>query len=309
MFEGFYFEYPKVFFVIFFFIACATLCRMKLPSFYFPHSQQFAKETLGKSRLLFLLKWLSIVMLILAFMSPVKDEPYEIAPKQGYDIALILDSSESMSTQGFDTANINATKFDAVKSIVKDFIVKRKNDNLGVVVFGAYSFIASPLTYDKNILQKVVDQLYISIAGRYTALYDSLAQGVNLLKNSKAKTKIAILLTDGYNTPEATKIPLHVALDMAKKEKIKVYTIGIGNPGEFDQNLLMKIAKETGAKAYGAGNASQLQAIYDDIDKLEKSEIKSQSFTNVKYFYFYPLFIGLLSLMLYVYLINKRGHE
>ena len=309
MFDGLYFEYPKVFFVIFFFVACASLCKMKLPTIYFPHSAQFVKNSLSKSTLLFLLKWLSIVMLIFAFMSPVKDEPYEVAPKEGYDIALILDTSESMSSQGFDANNPTATKFDAVKNIVKDFIAKRENDNMGIVVFGAYSFIASPLTYDKNILQKVLSQLYISIAGRYTALYDALAQGINLLKNSKAKTKIAILLTDGYNTPQVTHIPLEAVLDMAKKEKIKIYTIGIGEDGEYDRDLLMQIADATGAKAYGAGDATQLQNIYNDIDKLEKSNIKAQSFTNVKYYYFYPLFIGLLALMFYIYLVNKRGHE
>ena len=309
MFDGIYFEHPRVFFVIFFFIACATMCKMRLPSIYFPHSQAFAKEVVRGSKFLFLLKWLSIVMLIFAFASPVKDEPYELAPKEGYAIALILDTSDSMGEHGFDRSNIDATKFDAVKSIVKDFIAKRIDDNLGVVVFGNYSFIASPLTYDKNIVEQVVDQLTIAIAGPYTALYDSLAQGVDLLKNSQAKTKIAILLTDGYNTPEATKIPLHVALDMAKKERVKVYTIGIGEDGEYDKELLDQIASQTGAKSYGASDASQLQSIYNDIDKLEKSKIKSQDFTDVKYFYFYPLFIGLLSLLLYVFLINKRGHE
>jgi Ca-activated chloride channel family protein len=96
---------------------------------------------------------------------------------------------------------------------------------------------------------------------------------------------------------------------MAKKEKVKVYTIGIGEDGEFDKALLAEIAKTTGAKAYAASDASQLQYIYSDIDKHEKSFIKSQNFTDVHYFYFYPLFIGLLSFMAYVFLINKRGHE
>ena len=309
MFEGLYFEHPKFFFVLFFFIACATLCRMKLPSFYFPHSQSFAKDTLGKSKLLFFLKWFSIVMLIFAFMSPVLDQPYEMAPKEGYDIALILDTSDSMRMQGFDKSDADKTKFDAVKAIVQNFIAKRVDDNIGIVVFGNYSFIASPLTYDKNIVEKILSQLYISIAGQYTALYDSLAQSVDLLKNSKAKTKIAILLTDGYNTPEATKIPLHVALEMAQKEKIKVYTIGIGGDGEFDKELLTQISSATGAKTYAAADALQLQNIYNDIDKLEKSQVKSQNYTDVKYFYFYPLFFGVLSLMFYVYLINKRGYE
>ncbi len=242
-------------------------------------------------------------------MSPVKDAPYEMAPKEGYDIALILDSSDSMSVKGFDNADVQMSKFDALKMVVNDFIAKRPDDNIGLVVFGAYSFIASPLTYDKNIVQKVVEQLYTSMAGQTTALYDSLAQGVDLLKNSKAKSKIAILLTDGYNTPEATKIPLHVALAMAQKEGVKVYTIGVGEDGEFDRALLEHIAKTTGAKSYAASDASQLQLIYNDIDGLEKSKIKSQNFTDVHYFYFYPLFFGLLTLMGYVFMINKRGHE
>jgi Ca-activated chloride channel homolog len=309
MFDGVYFEHPRVFFVLFIFIACATICKMRLPSIYFPHSQAFAKEVLHSSKLLFWLKWISIIMLIGALASPVRDEPYELAPKEGYAIAMILDTSDSMQAHGFDRSDVDATKFDAVKDIVKDFIAKRVDDNLGVVVFGSYSFIASPLTYDKNIVSQVVDQLSIAIAGPYTALYDSLAQGVDLLKNSHAKTKIAILLTDGYNTPEATKIPLDVALQMAKKEKVKVYTIGIGQENEYDKELLARIASQTGAKSYGATDAMQLQNIYNDIDKQEKSQIKSQDFTDVKYFYFYPLFLGLLTLMLYVFLINKRGHE
>jgi Ca-activated chloride channel family protein len=96
---------------------------------------------------------------------------------------------------------------------------------------------------------------------------------------------------------------------MAKKERVKVYTVGIGQESEYDKELLTQIASQTGAKSYGASDATELQNIYNDIDKLEKSQIKSQDFTDVKYFYFYPLFIGLLTLMSYVFFINKRGHE
>jgi Ca-activated chloride channel homolog len=94
-------------------------------------------------------------------------------------------------------------------------------------------------------------------------------------------------------------------LDMAKKEGVKVYPIGIGN--DFNRAVLMKIAKETGGVAFGASSASELKAVYDKIDSLEKSEIKNESFTYLKYYYVYPLFISLISLMLYIYLRNKRG--
>lgn len=307
MFDGIYFEFPKLIFLIFFFIACASLCKMKLPSIYFPHATLFMKNTVSASKLLFFLKWLTIVMMILALMSPVKDEPYELKPKEGHEIALILDASGSMKERGFDPSNPAATRFDVVKSIVKDFIQKRENDNMGLVVFGAYSFIASPLTYDKHILSRIVSQLEIGMAGQYTALYEALAQGVNLLKMSQSKSKVAILLTDGYSTAGVDKIPLDVAIDMAKKEGVKVYPIGIGGPDEYNRDVLMKIAKETGGVAFGASNAKQLAEVYKKIDELEKSEIKNETYSYLQYYYIYPLFIALLSLLLYVYLRNKRG--
>ncbi|MBU1659738.1 VWA domain-containing protein [bacterium] len=309
MFEGLYFEFPRLVFVIFFFIACETLCRMRLPSLYFPHAKQFLNASVSSSKLLFLAKWLGIVMMILALMSPVKDEPYELEPKDGYEIALILDASQSMQAKGFDIHHPDLTRFDVVKSIVSDFILQRSNDNIGLVVFGEYSFIASPLTYDEHILNKIVSQLQIGMAGKYTALHSSLAQGVNLLKMSESKSKVAILLTDGYSTPEVDKVPLDVALELAKKEGIKVYPVGIGMPHEYNKKVLMQIAKDTGGMAFGAASASELKGVYAKIDELEKSEIKSESFTYLKYYYFYPLFVALISLMLYVYLRNKRGHS
>ena len=308
MFDGLYLEFPRLLFLVFFFIACESLCKMKLPSIYFPHTKEFMKNSVSASKLLFFLKWLGIIMLILALTSPVRDEPYELKPKEGHEIALILDTSESMQAQGFDRNNQALNRFDVVKTIVRDFISQRKNDNIGLVVFGAYSFIASPLTYDENILNRIVSQLQIGIAGKYTALYEALAQGVNLLKMTKSKSKVAILLTDGYSTAGIDKVPLSVALDMAKKEGIKVYPIGIGRDGEYNKRVLVKIAQETGGVAFGASSATELAEVYKKIDEMEKSEIKNESFTYLKYYYVYPLFVALLSLMLYVYLRNKRGY-
>jgi len=308
MFDGIYFEFPKIIFVIFFFIACASLCKMKLPSIYFPHTASFMKNTAGKSKSLFFLKWLAISMMILALMSPVKDEPYELEPKDGYEMALILDASQSMQAQGFNKARPQENRFDVVKEIVSDFIDNRKNDNIGLVVFGAYSFIASPLTYDENILKGIVKELYIGMAGKYTALYESLAQGVNLLKMSESKSKVIILLTDGFNTPD-NRFPLDVALDMVKKEKVKVYPIGIGGSNEYNKRVLKQIAKESGGVAFGAANSNELEEVYKIIDKLEKSEIQNETFSYLKYYYIYPLFIGFISLMLYVYMRNKIGAE
>jgi Ca-activated chloride channel family protein len=144
------------------------------------------------------------------------------------------------------------------------------------------------------------------MAGRFTALYEALAQGVNLLKSSESKTKIAILLTDGFSTQGVDKIPLEVALSLAKKEGVKVYPIGIGR--DYNGQVLENIAVSTGGVAFGASSANELKEVYAKINELEKSEIKSESFTYIKYYFAYPLFVSLISLMLYVYLRNKRGH-
>jgi Ca-activated chloride channel family protein len=307
MFDGLYLEFPKIGFIVFLFVACETLCKLRLPSLYFPHTAQFMEQSVSSSKTLFILKWITIVMLIVALMSPVKDISYELDPKEGHEIALILDASQSMQERGFDRENPRLSRFDVVKEIVSDFIQKRKNDNLGIVVFGSYSFIASPLTYDADILKQIVSQLGIAMAGKYTALYESIAQGINLLKHSKSDSKIAILLTDGYSTQGIDKIPLNVALEMAKKEGVKIYPIGIGHRGEYNTKVLLKIAKESGGVAFGASSAKELADVYKKIDALESSKIQNESFTYLNYFYVYPLFIGFLSFIFYVYLRNKRG--
>ena len=240
-------------------------------------------------------------------MSPVKDEPYELDPKNGYEIALILDASESMKAKGFDEKNRDLTRFDVVKEIVSHFIQNRKNDNMGIVVFGAYSFIASPLTYDTNILKGVVSNLYIGMAGKFTALFESLAQGVNLLKSSESTSKIAILLTDGYNTPDAD-FPFDAAVDFAKKQGVKIYPIGIGGPNEYNKEMLNKIAKLTGGVAFGAANANELGKVYAEINELETSQIANETFSYVRYYFMFPLVISFFSLMLYIFFKNRERY-
>ena len=291
MFDRLYFEYPSVGLLILLFIFCAVFCKMKLPSLYFPQTAKFAKTSLGKSRLLLFLKWLSILMLIVTLMSPVVDEPYELEPKDGYEIALVIDASQSMQAKGFDKSDGSLSRFEVVKNIVSDFITSRKNDNMGIIVFGSYSFVAAPLTYDVSILRSIVSNLYIGMAGEFTVLYEAVAQGVKLLEKSESKTKIIILLTDGYNTPDS-KFPFEVAVDLAKKQGVKVYPIGIGGPKEYNKKMLNKIAKQTGGVAFSAVDAEELAKVYDKINQLEKSEIANETFNFLKYYYKIPLLIS-----------------
>jgi len=267
--------------------------------------QMFGSSTMGSSLLLNFLKWLGVLTLVIALASPYSEEEIELDPREGYDIVLLLDASQSMRARGFDENNRDLNRFDVVKNIVNDFIKQRSNDNLGMIVFGSYAFVASPITYDKHILSKLLDQLYIKVAGPKTAIYDAIAQTVTLMHENEAKSKIAILLTDGQNT--AGTIPYDTAIALAQREGLKIYTIGIGRPGEFDERVLQKIARETGAEAFSAYSSSQLKEIYEEINSLEKSEIKAQKYLNKHYFYIYFLFISLMSLIFYLVLRAKRG--
>jgi len=294
------FEYPWAFLAIVPFLVCAYFCKARFEAIVFPHAtllQQYA----GKGSLLVpIFKWLSIIFLIIALASPVIENKIEIQKNRGYAIGLLLDISRSMNAPGY------VNKFAIVKKIVRKFIKKRVHDQMGIVVFADFAYVASPLTYDKSMLLKILDNLKVGMAGnRYTAIYDALFFGGKLFKSSNAKSKVIILLTDGENNTQT--IPFDVSLRLLKKYGIKVYTIGIGGNGDFNRAELVKIARQTGGKFFQADSKERLKDIYAEIDKLEKSEIKSDKFIQKSYLYPYPLFIALISLLMYLYLVNKRG--
>jgi len=294
------FEHPWAILLIIPFIVCAYFCKARFEAIIFPHTALLQKSSQKSSLLLPILKWISIVFLIIALASPIIENKIEIQKNRGYAIGLLLDISRSMNAPGY------VNKFAIVKKIVRNFIKKRVHDQIGIVVFADFAYVASPLTYDKSMLLKILDNLHVGMAGnRYTAIYDALFFGGKLFKNSNAKSKIIILLTDGENNTQT--VPLDVSLRLLKKYGIKVYTIGIGGNGDFNRAELVKIARATGGKFFAANSKERLKDIYAEIDKLEKSEIKSDKFIQKSYLYPYPLFIALISLLLYLYLINKRG--
>jgi len=294
---NFSFEYPEFFLLIILFLICCKFCKAKFDSFYFPQLNLIPKKEIFKNRTLIYLRWITIISLLTALASPYKTEKLEEKPKNGLNIALLIDTSESMKMIGFNQTNLRLNRFQVVKNVVNDFIQKRTNDNLGLVVFGEYSFIASPLTFDKKILSEVLNNLHIGIAGKTTAIYDAIGQTVALLKNEDNATNIAILITDGINT--AGTLNRDEVIQLAKNRKIKFYTIGIGRMGEINPFDLQDIAEQTGGKFFLAKNGAELQAIYQEIDRLEKREIKSIEHEIKDYLYFYPLLISLLSLTLF----------
>ncbi len=290
------FEYPLVFLLLILFIVCMLFCKPRFRAFFFPNSELLASSGAKRGWLLNILKFLSAVALITALASPIKKDEIKIENTKGYEISLILDASGSMREYN---------KFGIVKDIVLDFIKKRKNDKIGLTIFADFAYVAVPLTYDKKSLINLLKRVDVGIAGvQRTALYEALFLSSRLFKTSRAKNKIAILLTDGVDNTNS--IPLDVAIKTAKRYGIKVYTIGVGRAGDFNPQVLQKIAKETGGKYYSATDRARLKQIYSEIDRLEKSKIKANKYVKKSYYFQYPLIVGLLFLIVLVVVGYRR---
>jgi len=290
------FEYPYIFLLLLIFVICLKFCKAKKMAFLFPNQALLQKASAKSRTAINLTKFLTILFMIIALSSPIKQDDVVIKNDQGYEISLILDASGSMK---------ESNKFGIVKKIVTQFIDKREHDKLALSIFADFAYVAVPLTYDKKSIKRLLDRLDVGVAGIHrTALYEALFLSSNLFKKSKAKEKIAILLTDGMDNVDT--IPLDVAINTAKKYGIKVYTVGVGNAGDFNPEVLNKIAQDSGGKYFSANSVQKLQEIYKTIDRLEKSEIKADKYVKKTYYFQYPLLFALLFLTIYFYLVHKE---
>ena len=301
----FSFEYPYLLVIVLFFILCAKFCKERSRAIFFPHVKTLLAKTAHKSSLLAWLKWIGIVSAVIALASPILTKNYSNSKKEGRDIVLVIDSSDSMRQQGFDPNDIFRNKFDVVKEVVDDFIEKRENDRIGMVTFADIAFIASPLTFEKEFLRNITKMQKLGMAGKRTAINDALVQSYNLMSKSKSKSKIVILLTDGRDN--MSKIPLADVKHMIEKRDVKLYTIGIGGPRDYDGKYLKVLAKAGKGEAYAARSAAMLSNIYDEINKLEATKIDHKKIMEHTYLYIYPLFLAILSLLLFMYYRNSKG--
>lgn len=301
----FSFEYPFLLLTILLFIICARWCKQRSRAIFFPHVERLIVQNLPKNSLLEWLKWVGIVSAVVAFASPVITKSYTSSKKEGRDIVLILDSSDSMRQGGFDASDLWKNKFDVTKEVVSTFVAKRINDRIGMVTFADVAFISSPLTFEKDFLQNIIQMQQLGMAGKRTAINDAIVQSYSMLSRSKAKSKIAILLTDGIEN--ISKVSFEELLKMIQKQDIKLYTIGIGSQHDYDGRYLQALADAGKGQAYGAGNAAMLSKIYDEIDKLEVTKMDDKKTAEYTYLYVYPLFLGILSLLLFIYFRNIKG--
>ncbi len=297
----FEFQYPFAF-ILLLLIVCIYKCPLPVKTILFVHTHLFEKRVslINREKLLYSI---ILALMVTALASPVTYDAKSTQHRKGRDLVFAIDTSGSMDESGYSETQSQSTKFDILKKLITAFIRSRYDDNIGVVVFGSYAFASVPVTYDMHSLAFLIDFLETGMAGNSTAIGDGLAQSLVLLKHSHAKNKVIVLITDGYQNSGKTKIKDAVA--EAKKMGVKIYTIGVGKPNDYDGKLLEKIAKDTGGVTFGAKNASELKDVYASLDTLEPSAIRSQHYLNKQMLFTYPL--ALAFLLLFYLLMRKRA--
>ena len=258
----------------------------------------------------FILRALAVALLVIALARPQNFSSGENIYTEGIDIAMVLDISGSMLAE-----DLKPNRIEAAKNVIKDFIEGRTSDRIGLVIFARDSFTQCPLTIDYSVLLNLLSQVKSGMIEDGTAIGNAIANGVNRLKDSKSKSKIIILLTDGVNN--SGEVDPVFAAQIAKTYGIRIYTIGVGTKGqapypvqtpfgtryqmipvEIDESVLQQISNITGGEYFRATDNKTLKAIYDKIDKLEKSKVEITSYRNAKELFYPWLGAGLFLLIL-----------
>ena len=274
--------------------------------------------------LLFVLRLATLACLIIVMARPQLRDSWRTTSTEGTDIVIAMDVSSSMLARDFKPDRITAAR-----EVAGSFIADRYGDRIGIVVFAGEAFTQSPLTTDQGTLQTLLGRIRSGVIEDGTAIGNGLATAINRLRESDAKSKVVILLTDGVNNRGAI-APL-MAAEIAKGQGIKVYTIGVGTMGmapyptvdiygnpdggtvkakvEIDEKTLREIARITGGEYFRATDKAKLEAIYEQINRMEKSKVEISEYTT-----YHELFLGwllgglalLLAEFLLAHLVLKR---
>ena len=277
------------------------------------HHRRFGRGALTYSRLParcagawrlhlpFYLRLAALALIVAALSRPQLGYAWEESLTEGIDIQLVLDISGSMAAEDFQPEN----RLHVAKQVVHDFIAARPADRMGLTTFAGTALTRAPLTTDRRMLEEIVDSIQITEVADGTAIGVALANAAGRLKDSKAKSKVVVLVTDGVNN--AGEIDPLSAAAVCKGLGLKVYTVGVGTKGramvpirmrdqmtgqvevrrvamevEVDEKLLGEIAQRTGGKTYRATDADALRRVFADIDQLEKSPLQVKRYVRYR---------------------------
>jgi Ca-activated chloride channel family protein len=268
--------------------------------------------------LLFVLRLVFLSLLVYALARPQSGRSEREIETEGVEIVLAVDVSTSMRAEDF-----KPNRLEAVKNVVKTFLNQRVSDRIGLSIFAGQSFTQCPLTLDYGVLTELVDKLdFADQDWDGTAIGNGLANAIDLIKNSDAKSKVIILLTDGMNNQG--EVDPYLAADLAKTYNVRVYTIGAGTNGvarvpvnhqyfgkqyaqmqvQIDEEILTAIADQTGGKYFRATNKDELKNIYEEIDKLERTKINVKEFTRYSELFSFFLIAALVAFIIELILGN-----
>jgi Ca-activated chloride channel family protein len=269
------------------------------------------------THVVFVLETVALGLIIVAIARPQSSSTWQNVKTEGIDIVLAMDVSGSMLAR-----DLEPNRLEAAKEVAIEFVEKRINDRIGLVVYAGEAYTQSPLTTDHSVIKNLMDQVKNGIIEDGTAIGMGLATAINRLKESEAKSRIVILLTDGTNNKGD--IPPLTAAEIAQSFGIKVYTIAVGTNGyapmpmmapngqvvyqnqkvSIDEVTLKKIADQTNGQHFRATDNESLVEIYDTIDELEKTEFDVKEFRK-KEERFYPFAVWGITLLLLAFLANK----
>lgn len=317
MFENVTFAYPYILFglviIPFMVFWYFFKSKNKIPVINYSNTELFngLKPTL-KERLKdvpFILRIIAIALLIIAAARPQTFSSGENIYTEGIDVAMVLDISGSMLAEDF-----KPNRLEAAKNVIDEFVSGRTTDKIGLVIFAKESFTQCPLTIDYQVLRGLLTEIKSGMIEDGTAIGNAIANGVNRLKESSAKSKVLILLTDGVNN--SGEIDPITAAQIARQFNIRIYTVGVGTVGqapypfdtpfgkryqmvpvEIDEEVLKNVADITGGKYFRATGNKKLEEIYQEIDKLEKTKVEITSYRQATELFYSWALIGLLLLI------------
>jgi len=267
------------------------------------------------------MRWLALALFFVALARPQIGEGETKVTASGVDIVVAIDLSGSMSSEDFELKGQRVNRLAIAKDVLQKFVDKRPNDRIGLVAFARDAYIAAPLTLDHDFLLQNLERLEIATPDRDgTAIGSALTAALNRLRELKSKSKMVILMTDGQNN--AGNVPPLTAAEAAETLAVKVYTIGVGTRGmapipfidpfgrkrydqqpvDIDEATLQQISGRTGGKYYRADKTETLRSIYDEIDRLEKTEAIVKKYQRYREMFPFVALPGLVLLLLEIIL-------
>lgn len=285
--------------------------RLKSASLLFPSfnkAQEYTGEkardsALIRKRNIFLWAAISLIwaLLVASLASPQLVGKPELKVKTSRNFLIVADISFSMAQKDWEIDGEKVTRWEAVKSVIHDFIDKREGDRIGLIFFGSSAYIQAPFTPELSVVEQMLDEADVGMAGQMTNIGKAIVKGIEMFEKDTIESKVMLVVTDGVDSGTDI-LPLDAA-DLALKDSIQIYTVGIGDPSkpgaDLDEGTLEEISEMTNAQYFRAIDTERMAQIYEELNRLEPIEYEEEEYVPRTLLYYYPFGAAIaLSLLL-----------